>query len=101
MSTSLRPTPPPPDERLQAFLPRLRQLTGYPEYTSLERQPVPLALAGPEAEEVALALALSTAAKASPHHLRLAVDPRLGEGVQAPVWVMPNSQGRDRRASVS
>jgi hypothetical protein len=29
--------PPTPDERLQAFLPRLRQLTGYPEYTSLER----------------------------------------------------------------
>ena len=36
-STSLRVAPPAPDERLQAFLPRLRQLTGYPEYTSLER----------------------------------------------------------------
>jgi RNA polymerase sigma-70 factor (ECF subfamily) len=36
-STSLRIVPPAPDERLQAFLPRLRQLTGYPEYTSLER----------------------------------------------------------------
>jgi RNA polymerase sigma-70 factor (ECF subfamily) len=34
---SLRIAPPAPDERLQAFLPRLRQLTGYPEYTSLER----------------------------------------------------------------
>ena len=37
VSTSLRLAPPGPDERLQAFLPRLRQLTGYPEYTSLER----------------------------------------------------------------
>jgi RNA polymerase sigma-70 factor, ECF subfamily len=36
-STSLRVAPPGPDERLQAFLPRLRQLTGYREYTSLER----------------------------------------------------------------
>jgi RNA polymerase sigma-70 factor (ECF subfamily) len=36
-STSLRIAPPAPDERLQAFLPRLRQLTGYQEYTSLER----------------------------------------------------------------
>jgi hypothetical protein len=36
-STSLRIAPPAPDERLQAFLPRLRQLTGYREYTSLER----------------------------------------------------------------
>jgi RNA polymerase sigma-70 factor, ECF subfamily len=36
-STSLRLAPPAPDERLQAFLPRLRQLTGYAEYTSLER----------------------------------------------------------------
>jgi RNA polymerase sigma-70 factor (ECF subfamily) len=35
-SASLRPGPP-SDERLQAFLPRLRQLTGYAEYTSLER----------------------------------------------------------------
>ena len=37
VSRSLRLAPPGPDERLQAFLPRLRQLTGYPEYTSLER----------------------------------------------------------------
>src|SRR2546426_5610798 len=36
-STSLRIAPPAPDERLRAFLPRLRQLTGYQEYTSLER----------------------------------------------------------------
>jgi RNA polymerase sigma-70 factor (ECF subfamily) len=36
-TTPLRVTPPAPDERFQAFLPRLRQLTGYPEYTSLER----------------------------------------------------------------
>jgi len=36
-ATSLRVTPPGPDERLQRFLPRLRQLTGYQEYTSLER----------------------------------------------------------------
>jgi RNA polymerase sigma-70 factor (ECF subfamily) len=36
-STSLRMAPPASDERLQAFLPRLRQLTGYREYTSLER----------------------------------------------------------------
>jgi RNA polymerase sigma-70 factor, ECF subfamily len=36
-SSTLRMAPPTPDERLQAFLPRLRQLTGYPEYTSLER----------------------------------------------------------------
>jgi RNA polymerase sigma-70 factor (ECF subfamily) len=36
-STSLRVAPPAPDERLQAFLPRLRQLTGYAEFTSLER----------------------------------------------------------------
>jgi len=36
-STTLRLAPPGPDERLQAFLPRLRQLTGYQEYTSLER----------------------------------------------------------------
>jgi RNA polymerase sigma-70 factor (ECF subfamily) len=36
-SPGLRMAPPGPDERLQAFLPRLRQLTGYREYTSLER----------------------------------------------------------------
>ena len=36
-STSLPMVPPGPDERLKAFLPRLRQLTGYQEYTSLER----------------------------------------------------------------
>jgi RNA polymerase sigma-70 factor, ECF subfamily len=36
-ATTLRIAPPAPDERLQAFLPRLRQLTGYQEYTSLER----------------------------------------------------------------
>ena len=36
-SPVLRMAPPGPDERLQAFLPRLRQLTGYREYTSLER----------------------------------------------------------------
>jgi len=36
-STSLPMAPPEPDERLRAFLPRLRQLTGYREYTSLER----------------------------------------------------------------
>jgi RNA polymerase sigma-70 factor (ECF subfamily) len=36
-TTPLRVTPPAPDERYQAFLPRLRQLTGYQEYTSLER----------------------------------------------------------------
>jgi len=36
-SPALRMAPPGPDERLQAFLPRLRQLTGYREYTSLER----------------------------------------------------------------
>ncbi len=36
-SPSLRIVPPGPDERLQAFLPRLRQLTGYAEFTSLER----------------------------------------------------------------
>ena len=36
-STSLPMAPPGPDERLRAFLPRLRQLTGYREYTSLER----------------------------------------------------------------
>jgi RNA polymerase sigma-70 factor, ECF subfamily len=36
MSASVRPGPP-PDERLQAFLPRLRQLTGYAEYTPLDR----------------------------------------------------------------
>lgn len=35
-SASLPPGPP-ADARLQAFLPRLRQLTGYAEYTSLER----------------------------------------------------------------
>jgi RNA polymerase sigma-70 factor (ECF subfamily) len=37
VSTSLKLAPPANDERLQAFLPRLRQLTGYAEYTSLER----------------------------------------------------------------
>ena len=36
-ASTLRIAPPAPDERLQAFLPRLRQLTGYQEYTSLER----------------------------------------------------------------
>jgi RNA polymerase sigma-70 factor, ECF subfamily len=36
-STMLRLAPPGPDDRLQAFLPRLRQLTGYQEFTSLER----------------------------------------------------------------
>jgi RNA polymerase sigma-70 factor (ECF subfamily) len=35
-SASLRPGPP-PDDRLKAFLPRLRQLTGYAEYTPLDR----------------------------------------------------------------
>jgi RNA polymerase sigma-70 factor, ECF subfamily len=35
-SASLRPGPP-ADERLRAFLPRLRQLTGYAEYTPLDR----------------------------------------------------------------
>src|SRR2546425_4745349 len=38
-STPLRVPPPAPDERLQAFLPRLRQLTGHPEDTSLDRDP--------------------------------------------------------------
>jgi RNA polymerase sigma-70 factor (ECF subfamily) len=36
-TSPLRVTPPSSDERYQAFLPRLRQLTGYQEYTSLER----------------------------------------------------------------
>jgi RNA polymerase sigma-70 factor (ECF subfamily) len=36
-SPALRLAPPVMDERLAAFLPRLRQLTGYQEYTSLER----------------------------------------------------------------
>jgi RNA polymerase sigma-70 factor (ECF subfamily) len=36
-STSLKLAPDVPDERLQKFLPRLRQLTGYQEFTSLER----------------------------------------------------------------
>ena len=37
-SAALRATPPQPgDRRLDAFLPRLRQLTGYAEFTSLER----------------------------------------------------------------
>src|SRR5688572_9215990 len=37
-TTSLRLTPDTtPDDRLQKFLPRLRQLTGYQEFTSLER----------------------------------------------------------------
>jgi RNA polymerase sigma-70 factor, ECF subfamily len=36
-STMLRVAPPEPDDRLRAFLPRLRQLTGYQEFTSLER----------------------------------------------------------------
>jgi hypothetical protein len=36
-SPGLRLAPPAPDERFQRFLPRLRQLTGYQEYTSLER----------------------------------------------------------------
>jgi RNA polymerase sigma-70 factor (ECF subfamily) len=34
---SVPTVPPPSDERLQRFLPRLRELTGFPEYTSLER----------------------------------------------------------------
>jgi RNA polymerase sigma-70 factor, ECF subfamily len=38
VSTSLRLAPDTtPDDRLQKFLPRLRQLTGYQEFTSLER----------------------------------------------------------------
>lgn len=36
-SASLKLAPAGPDERLQNFLPRLRQLTGYQEFTSLER----------------------------------------------------------------
>lgn len=36
-SAGMRMAPPEPDERLQAFLPRLRQLFRYQQYTSLER----------------------------------------------------------------
>jgi hypothetical protein len=35
--TALAPAPEPPDERLEAFLPKLRQLFRYNNYTSLER----------------------------------------------------------------
>jgi DNA-binding SARP family transcriptional activator/nucleoid-associated protein YgaU len=43
---------------------------------------VTLTIAGPEAEDAALAVGVAAAAKASPRHLRLAVDATLGESAQ-------------------